>query len=144
MYYLRRRRVPARFSGVPGVPSGIIKWSLETKETREAKRRWLDALAKWAAMEADWERKANVVEATDTVLSEIVSCWVAAVRTGAVKIEGDGAVSDVFEPLDFSEMAEDAAAVARMVEVVERHAGEACQIAGVEVTDTSRHASSEP
>ncbi len=136
IYYLRRR-VPARFSGVPGVPSGIVKWSLETKVSREARRHWPDALAKWAEMEAEWERKANMIEATDNVLPKIVSGWVAAVQADVIKIEADGWASDVFEPLDLPEI-RNAASVARMVEVVERHADEACQIAGVTVTDDSR------
>ncbi|OYV83023.1 MAG: hypothetical protein B7Z64_09040, partial [Acidiphilium sp. 21-68-69] len=74
MYYLRKR-VPSRFSGVTGVPTGIVKWSLGTKDTAEARRLWPNTLARWAAQEAEWERRSNQVEATPEVIAEIVATW---------------------------------------------------------------------
>lgn len=136
IYYLRKR-VPSRFSGVAGVPAGIVKWSLGTKDGAEARRRWPDALARWAAQEAEWERRSNTVEATPEVIAEIVATWAAAVSVGAVKLPSTGDASDVFEPLSLPE-ADTPGNVARMIEATEPHVDEACRLAGVTVSDVSR------
>ncbi|WP_288050554.1 DUF6538 domain-containing protein, partial [Acidiphilium sp.] len=124
MYYLRKR-VPSRFVGVAGVPAGPIKWSLGTKDNAEARRLWPDALARWAAQEAEWDRLKNTVEATPAVIEQIISTWSAAVAAGRLKIDASGDASDVFEPLSLPET-NTPATVARMIETVEPHVDEAC------------------
>ncbi len=136
IYYLRKR-VPSRFAGVAGVPAGVIKWSLGTKDSAEARRLWPDALARWAAQEVEWERRRNTVEATPEVIAQVVSTWVAAVAAGAVKLPTTGDASDIFEPLSLPE-ANTPANVTRMIETVEPHVDEACRLAGVTVSDGSR------
>ena len=136
MYYLRKR-VPSRFVGVAGVPAGPIKWSLGTKDNAEARRLWPDALARWAAQEAEWDRLKNTVEATPAVIEQIISTWSAAVAAGRLKIDASGDASDVFEPLSLPET-NTPATVARMIETVEPHVDEACRLAGVTVSDDSR------
>jgi integrase len=136
IYYLRKR-VPSRFAGVAGVPTGIVKWSLGTKDSAEARRLWPEALARWAAQEAEWERRRNTVEATPKVIAQVVSTWAAAASAGAVKLPTTGDASDVFDPLELPE-ANTPANVALMLATVEPHVDEACRLSGVTVTDDSR------
>lgn len=147
IFYLRRR-VPARFAGVASVPSGIIKWSLETKDAKEAKRKWPDALARWDAKEREWERQKNVVDATPEIAAQIAANWVAAVLAGTIQIEGN---SRNIRALAFSRPgrriragrdtnqteAEIAQAVARTNEIVALHTQEALALSDIAIATKS-------
>jgi integrase len=151
VYYFRRR-VPARFTGVEGVPAGIIKWSLSTKEPKEAKRLWPEALAKWEAMEQGWERLANSITVTPGVAEEVAAAWVAAVASGRINVggntgdtralalsrpgrrvrrrEGKGRIS-----ADAALETATAAAEARTHDIVTLHTAEALSLAEIAIAD---------
>jgi hypothetical protein len=59
--WILRKRVPTRYLAVAGRPGGIVKISTETKDNREALRRWPGVLRRYAEMEAEWERRLSVV-----------------------------------------------------------------------------------
>ena len=131
-----RKRVPARYLGVAGLRGGFVKISSGTKDDKEARRRWPDVLRKYAAMEAEWEWRLNMVELTPATAAEIAAKWAAWIDAGHPLAMG-GETSDVFEPMTLPET-KTAGNVARMWDRVEVHAAEALTVAGVAVTEDSR------
>jgi hypothetical protein len=54
-----RKRIPKRLQAASGRRGVEVKISTGTADKTEAKRRWSGVLAQYAAMEAEWERKAG-------------------------------------------------------------------------------------
>jgi integrase len=113
-----------------------VKISTGTKDRRQCERVWPDILRQWAELEADWQRKLNVVALTPKTAAEIAAKWAAWVAASAI-LTTDGRASDLFEPLDLPEE-RTPERVAVMWDVVERHADEAAKVAGVEVSPETR------
>lgn len=129
MFYLRRR-VPARYAGIHGVPSGLIKWSLHTKDPKEARRVWPEALAKWNDMEREWERRVSVEAITPERANHIAAAWADAAAAGRVSLPATGDASDVFDLLDFP-TTRTADAVRQVKAILVARMDEACRLAGI-------------
>ncbi len=125
-----RKRIPARFTPVSGMSSGIIKISLGTADRKAIAKPWAEAQAKYAALEADWVRRLDTVNLTP---AEIAARWSAWIASGA-KLERGGRDASVF---DLTEMMEDGRTpwnLAGMVERLTFHAREALRLVGLEFT----------
>jgi integrase len=84
IYYLRKR-IPARLRAVAHVDGRrvtghVIKLTTGTADAREAARRWPGILARYAALEADWERLLRAVHLTPEQAKETAALWI--VRAG--------------------------------------------------------------
>jgi integrase len=131
-----RRRVPKRFAGVADQRGGMVKISSGTADRKQAAQKLPALLLQWEAMVADWERRLNVVVMTPERAAEVAAQWVAWIQGGA-KLEMDGADSDVFEPLNLPEE-RTPERIARMWDVIERHADEAVKVAGITLDVSGR------
>ena len=127
-----RKRVPTRYRAVAGIKGDTIKISTGAADRREAERRWPGVLDQWASMEADWERKLNVVSLTPERANTLTAGWVAWIAAGH-PLETAGETSDLFEPLTLPEE-RTPERVARMWDRVEAHAKEAQHLAGITVS----------
>lgn len=134
--WMLRKRVPVPYLAVAGRAGGIVKISTETKDNREALRRWPGVLVRYAEMEAEWERLLNVVALTPATAQEVAAKWAAWIAGGATLHTG-GEDSDVFEPLDLPEE-RTPERLARMWDRVEFHADEAARVVAVEVSPETR------
>ncbi len=128
-----RKRIPARYLPVTGKQGEQFKRSLKTKDGKAAKAEWPRALQEWNDKVAEWERLLNVVEATPAKVAEIAALWVA--RVGRT-LTTDGRQSDVFDPISLPE-ARTPEGLAAMWDVIERHAAEAVELAGVSVSQAT-------
>ena len=131
-----RKKIPTRFRAVSGQSSDIIKISLGTSDRKRIAKPWAAALTRWGELEAEWERRLNVVTLSHEKGREIAAKWAAWIAGGAALHTG-GENSDVFEPLDLPEE-RDAGQIARMWDRVEFHADEALRVAGIDITPESR------
>lgn len=70
--WLLRKRIPRHLKEASGRRGEYVKISTGTADRREAKRRWPGVLARYAAMEAEWTRKAEgrEVAAPDGTVSQ--------------------------------------------------------------------------
>ena len=128
-----RRRIPARFLPVSGYKADTIKVSLGTSDAKRIGKPWADALAEWAKKEAEWERRLRAVALTPERAREIAAAWVARVGAGEIILPASGQGSDIFEPLDMPEE-RTPERLAAMWDLVEAVAGQAAEMADVEVT----------
>lgn len=97
-----RKRVPKEFRAVAA--REMAKWTLETHDRREAQRRWPAALERWEQQLAEWTRLANVESITSQRAAELAAMWAARIAGGEpLPLLGDGADSDLFEPLTLPE-----------------------------------------
>jgi hypothetical protein len=87
--WILRKRVPARYLAVAGRAGGIVKISTETKENREALRRWPAVLRRWAEMEVEWERKLSVVALTPGAAQQVAATWAAWIAADLGRLVGD-------------------------------------------------------
>ncbi|MGI4976923.1 MAG: tyrosine-type recombinase/integrase [Janthinobacterium lividum] len=127
------RRIPARFRSVAGYRADTIKVSLGTSDAKRIGKPWADALAAWARKEAEWERKLRAVALTPEGARDIAAAWVARVAAGEIILPASGQGSDIFEPLNMPEE-RTPERLAAMWELVEAIAGQAAEMADVEVT----------
>lgn len=131
IYYLRRR-VPARFLAVADQRSGIVKISLETAERAEAMRRWPDALRKWAALEAEWQRRLAAEGLTPERAKEVPAGWAAWLAAGGA-LDMGGEDEDALMPhVVAAERTPER--LARMDARTDAHTEEALTLAGIAVT----------
>ena len=127
-----RKKIPTRFRAVSGQSSDIIKISLGTSDRKRIAKPWAAALTRWGEMEAEWERRLNVVVLSHEKGREITAKWAVWIAGGAILHTG-GENSDVFEPPGLPEE-RDAGQVARMWDRVEFHADEALRLVGLDIT----------
>jgi integrase len=135
-----RKRVPTRLRAVAGIAGGVVKLTTGTADRAEATRRWPDILQRYAAMEAEWERKAHARPITGADAERIAASWAAHIAGGFPLNIGTlevGCASDVFEPFIFPEARTDDR-VGAMRERVEFHTDEALRLAGVDATPDTR------
>lgn len=131
IYYLRRR-VPTRFLAVADQRSGIVKISLETADRKEAQARWQDALGKWAALLAEWERRLRAEVLTPERAKEVAAGWAAWLAAGGA-LDMGGEDEDVLMPyVVAAERTPDR--LARMHARIDAHTAEALTLAGISVT----------
>ncbi len=88
---LLRRRVPTRYLKVANQAGGIVKISTGEKDDRAAKREWPKVLQRFAEMEAEWERRLNIVSLTPETAAELAARWAAWVAADLGRLEGDPA-----------------------------------------------------
>jgi len=129
-----RRRIPRRYLAVADQPGGMVKITTGTADRKLAESRLPDVLHEWEVRVAEWERRLNVVALTPEKAREVAAQWAASVGDS---LDADGCASDVFEPLDFPEEATPER-VARMWDVIERHADDAVRVAGISITPDTR------
>ncbi len=129
-----RRKVPQRLQGVAG--KELVQWTLGTKDRAAAEARWPEALRKWDAMVAEWERQANAEEITPERATEIAATWASWIAAGA-PLDMGGETSDVF---DIGEVDPNGAEElrARMWARVEFHAEEALKLTKITPAGDSR------
>jgi integrase len=125
-----RRRIPQRYRAVADQRGETLKLSSGTADRKLAERALPGLLQRWADLEAQWERRLNVVALTPDKAREIAARWAAWIAGGAT-LETAGLSFSFFEPLTWSVMPE---ANAKAWERVDHHAGEALRLAGISVT----------
>jgi integrase len=131
-----RKRIPQRYRRVAGQRGDTVKLSTGTADRHEAKRRWPDLLRQWSELEAEWERRLNLVVMTADRANEVTAGWAAYIAAGG-RLETDGEDSDLFEPLDIP-AERTAARVSRMWRRVDFHADEALRLAGISVAPDTK------
>jgi integrase len=137
-----RKRIPTRLRGVSGRTGDTVKITTGTADRAEALRRWPGVLAQYAALEAEWECKANVRALSRQEAQQLASAWAAWIVGGAPLALGGleiGCASDVFEPLSFPEMRTPARLQA-MTDRVDIHVNEALRLGRMDVTLEGRQA----
>jgi integrase len=127
-----RKRIPTRYRAVSGRKGETVKISTGTADRKAAEAKLPEVLKQWVALQAEWERKLNLVSLTPERAQEIAAQWAAWIASGA-RLDTDGEDSDVFEPLDLPEC-RTPERLARVWDRVEAHADEAMRQAGVEIT----------
>jgi hypothetical protein len=127
-----RRRIPRRYLAVADQRGGFHKITTGMADRNLAESRLPDVLRQWAAQEAEWDRRLNVVVLTPDKAREVAAQWAAWIASGTA-LEIGSNDSDVFELLDFPEEATPER-LARMWAVVERHADEALRVAAITIT----------
>ena len=83
-----RRRVPRRYLAVADQAGGIVKISTGHKDERAAMREWPNVLRRYAEMEAEWERRLNVVDLTPERAKEIAAHWASWVDADLGRLPG--------------------------------------------------------
>lgn len=132
--FYARIRVPKHLQAAAG--HAIYKRSLDTSDPAEARKVWPKALAEFEAQKREWERLGAEITITPERARAVAAEWAAWVAaTNPLVVDGDA--SDIFEPMMLRE-AQTPAAMARMMEVVERHTEEALRLVGISVTPESR------
>lgn len=131
--YKLRRRVPKRYFSVAG--DRLIKFSLQTKDPAEARRKWPLALEWWSRQEAEWENALSVVELDEDAVRRIVDQWHdwAGYSGQAIQDDFSPGLLKVGDPItgNFSRPPEP---------LIQRHVEQALRLAGLSVTDASRRA----
>jgi integrase len=125
-----RRRIPQRYRAVADQRGETLKLSSGTADRKLAEKALPGLLQRWADLEAQWERRLNVVALTPDKAREIAAGWAGWIAGGA-KLETAGVSFSFFEPLTWAVMPE---ANAKAWERVDHHAGEALHLAGISVT----------
>jgi integrase len=131
-----RKRIPQRYRAVAGQRGDTIKLSTGTADRHEAKRRWPDLLRQWGELEAQWERRLNLVVMTHDRAKEVTARWVAHIAAGG-RLETGGADSELFEVLDIP-AARTTDRVSRMWQRVDHHADEALRLMEMSVTPDTK------
>lgn len=131
-----RKRIPQRYKSVAGQRSDTVKLSTGTADRHQAKRRWPDLLRQWVELEAEWERRLNLVVMTPDRAKAVTAQWVASIAAGGL-VESNGETSDLFDTLDIP--AERAAErSSRIWQQVDYHADEALRLAGISVDPATK------
>ena len=133
MFYFRQR-VPRDLVKAAG--KDIVKWTLGTKDPEEVRRIWPGTLAKWAAMQAEWRRKARAVPVNREEARRIAAGWLRWARRDQAFDMG-GETSDLFRPFDPADAANEERRE-RLTRRIELHMEEAQRMAGVAVDEGSR------
>ena len=84
-----RKRIPQQYRSVAGQRGDTIELSTGTADRHEAKRRWPDLLRQWSELEAEWERRVNLVVLTADRAKEVTAVWVSYNAAGG-RLETDG------------------------------------------------------
>jgi integrase len=122
-----RKRVPARYRPVAG-PGEVRKISLGTADRKAAEKAWPEALAKWQAWEAEWERMLAAEALTPERAQEIAAGWAAWLANGGV-LDMGGEDDTALMPL-VVEAERTPAKMARMNARIDAHTAEALTLAG--------------
>ena len=83
-----RRRVPRRYLPVADQAGGIVKITTGQKDGRAAAREWPRILTQWASLEAEWERRLNVVDLTPERAAEVAAHWASWVDADLGRLQG--------------------------------------------------------
>lgn len=126
-----RKRVPARYAAVAG-PGEIRKISLGTADPKAAEKAWPEALARWQAWEAEWERMLAAEALTLERAQEIAAGWTAWLAGGGA-LDMGGEDEDVLTPLVIA-ADRTPESLARMNARIDFHTDEAMRLAGVTAT----------
>lgn len=83
-----RRRVPRRYLPVADQAGGIVKITTGQKDGRAAAREWPRILTQWASLEAEWERRLNVVALTPERAKEVAAHWASWIDADLGRLQG--------------------------------------------------------
>lgn len=107
-----------------------VKISIGTADRKEAEKRLPDALARWNARLAEWERLVGAEALTPGRACEITDAWKAWIAVGG-RLETGGVSSAVFSPGLWEEHPD---AQMQMAQRMKVHCGEALCLAGISAT----------
>ncbi len=149
--YQLRKRVPLRFKKVSGRTGDVIKITTGEADAAKAAKAWPSVLAQYAAMEAEWERRLNLVVLTPSDAQVIAAQWAAWIAGDFSRLDRGGEAAGVFAaPGSFEETENHIWDDLTQQSVTDRptraavrlqaHASEAMRLANVEVsTETKVH-----
>lgn len=82
-----RKRIPTRYRAVAGQRGETVKISTGTADRKAAAREMPRVLSEWAKMEAEWERRLNVVALTPDAAREVAAKWAAWITADPGRLE---------------------------------------------------------
>ena len=147
-----RKKIPTRFRSVSGRSSEIIKISLGTSDRKRIAKPWAAALTRWVELEAEWERRLNVVAVTPPKAQEMAARWAAWIAADPDRLDRAGESWSIFDDSNDGRLFNDvlatlSRAVQRNAAPEERreqrlavHAGEAESLSGITVSEETRAA----
>lgn len=92
-----RKKIPTRFRAVSGQSSDIIKISLGTSDRKRIAKPWPAALTRWGELEAEWERRLNVVAVTPSKAREMTARWAAWIVADPDRLDRAGESWSIFD-----------------------------------------------
>ena len=135
-----RKRIPTHLRAASGRTGDTVKISTGTADRAQAIRVWPDVLRRYADMEADWARKANVVDLTSDRARELAARWAAWIAGDPSRLKRAGERHWVFQDSSPMFIALAAGATSPRSRAARRHvrltahAEEAAELAGVVVS----------
>jgi integrase len=138
-----RRRIPTRYRAVSGRRGETVKITTGTADRKLAEKLLPSVLAKWAEMQAEWERKLHVVAVTPERAKEIAASWAAWIAANLDRLDTDGERSTLFATGLEARLAEtferrNEDIKSRRQRTLSRHADDASRLCGVTVSDDTR------
>jgi integrase len=141
-----RKRIPTRLRAVSGRKGEHVKLSTGTADRKLAEKTLPDVLRRWAEMQAEWERKLNVVSVTPERAREIAAHWAAWIAADFGRLDcagedlslfADGFEGKLVESLEVHAGRNDDREI-RQGRALGRHADEASRLCAATISGDTR------